>query len=252
MDRPEWVPVFTGLSVRQFQSLVGIVAGRGGEQSGVGRRWGLSLADRVLLTVVYYRTNLTFRQVALLFGISKSAANRVVDYLAPLLVLAPVSTPHSPDTVLIVDGTLVPTHDRGVSASSKNYRYSVNMQVVIDANTRQTVAIGNTMPGNRNDCRAYGESGVDQQCQGARVMADGGYQGNPEVIMPYRKPGTGRELRAWQEELNTIHKRVRARVEHALAHLKSWNILRNCRRKRTGIWYALRGVALIRNLTMTS
>ena len=66
MDRPEWVPVFTGLSVRQVQALVGIVAGRGGDQSGAGRRWGLSLADRVLLTAVYYRTNLTFRQVALL------------------------------------------------------------------------------------------------------------------------------------------------------------------------------------------
>ena len=53
-----------GLSVRQFEVLVGIVAGRDGEH--------LALADRVLLTVVYYRTNLTFRQIALLFGISKS------------------------------------------------------------------------------------------------------------------------------------------------------------------------------------
>jgi hypothetical protein len=78
-DRPEWVPVFTGLSVGQFQELVRIVAGRGGEQTGVGRRWGLPLAERVLLTVVYYRTNLTLRQIALLFGISKSAANRVVE-----------------------------------------------------------------------------------------------------------------------------------------------------------------------------
>jgi DDE family transposase len=73
---------------------------------------------------------------------------------------------------------LVPTHDRSVSASSKNYRYSVNMQVVIDANTRLGVAVGATMPGNRNDCRAYRESGVDQQCAGAQVMADGGYRGN--------------------------------------------------------------------------
>jgi hypothetical protein len=148
-DRPEWVPVFTGLSVGQFQELVSIVAGRGGDQSGAGRRWGLLLADRVLLTTVYYRTNLTFRQIALQFGISKSAAHRVAEHVAPLLVLPPVTGPHSPDTVLIVDGTLVPTHDRSVSASSKNYRYSANMQVVIDANTRLGVAVGTTMPGNR-------------------------------------------------------------------------------------------------------
>jgi hypothetical protein len=41
-DRPEWVPVFTGLSVRQFGKLVSIVAGRGGERTGTGRRWGRS------------------------------------------------------------------------------------------------------------------------------------------------------------------------------------------------------------------
>jgi hypothetical protein len=251
-DRAEWVPVFTGLSVGQFQELVAIVAGRGGEQTGVGRRWGLSLADRVLLTTVYYRTNLTFRQVALLFGISKSAANRVVEHVAPLLVLPPVSIPHSSDTVLIVDGTLIPTHDRGVSASSKNYRYSVNMQVVIDANTRRGVAVGNTTPGNRHDSRAYRDSGVDQQCAGIHVMADGGYLGNPEVIIPYRKPGKGQNLPEWQEELNIVHKRVRARVEHALAHMKSWNILRNCRRKGDGVRYATLGVAHMRNLAIAA
>ena len=96
------MPVFTGLSLRQFRLLVRIVAGRGGEQTGTGRRWSLPLADRVLLIAVYYRTNLTPRQVALLFGVSKSAAHRVVDHLAPLLALAPVARRHSPDTVLIV------------------------------------------------------------------------------------------------------------------------------------------------------
>jgi hypothetical protein len=151
---------------------------------------------------------------------------------------------------VIVDGTLIPTYDRSVSASSKNYRYSVNMQVVIDANTRLTVAVGTPTPGNRNDCRAYRDSGVDQQCRGAHVMADGGYRGNPEVIMPYRKPGKGRELPAWQAEWNTVHKRVRARVEHALCHMRCWNILRNCRRAGDGVYYATAAVALMRNLAI--
>ncbi|NVI86568.1 transposase [Actinomadura sp. BRA 177] len=247
-DRDEWVPVFTGLSVRQFRRLVRVVAGRGGEQTGTGRRWSLPLADRVLLIAVYYRTNLTLRQVALLFGVSKSAAHRVVDHLAPLLALAPVTRRHSPDTVLIVDGTLVPVHDRTVTASSKNYRYSVNMQVVIDANTRLVVAVGRPVPGNHNDCTAFRDSGADRACRGAHVMADGGYQGNRQVIMPYRRPRDGGELAAWQHELNTVHKRVRARVEHAFAHMKWWNILRNCRRKRDGVHHATRGIALMHNL----
>jgi hypothetical protein len=82
-------------------------------------------------------------------------------------------------------------------------------------------------------------------------MADGGYQGNPRVIMPYRKPAGGGELPTWKAELNTVHKRVRARVKHALAHMKSWNILRNCRRKRHGVWCATRGIAQMRTLAMT-
>ena len=31
------------------------------------------------------------------------------------------------------------------------------------------------MPGNRNDCRAYAESGVDAHVGDAHVLADGGY-----------------------------------------------------------------------------
>jgi hypothetical protein len=245
--------VFTGLSEVQFRRLLGIVAGRGGEQCGAGRRWGLSLADRVLLVAVYYRTNLTLRQVAPLFGVSKSAAGRIVDHLAGYLVLAPVEVPHPKDTVLIVDGTLVPTHDRSVAARSKNYRYSANLQVVIDANTRLTVAVGTPLPGNRNDTRAYTESGTDRHCDGAAVMADGGYQGNHDVIMPYRNPRKGQPpLPQWKQDLNTVHRRVRARVEHALASIKCWRILRDCRRKGLGVWYAARGVALMRNLAMTT
>jgi hypothetical protein len=35
--------------------------------------------------------------------------------------------------------------------------------------------------------------------------------------MPYRQRSDGTALPAWQEELNTVHRRMRARVEHALA-----------------------------------
>jgi hypothetical protein len=42
----------------------------------------------------------------------------VVEHLAPLLTLAPIKRAHGPETVLIVDGTLVSIHDRSRSASS--------------------------------------------------------------------------------------------------------------------------------------
>lgn len=204
----------------------------------------------MLRVAVYYRTNVTLRQVALLFDVSKSAAGRVVDPLSPYRTL-PAKRKYSPEAVLIVDRTLAPTHDRTVGASPKNYRYSTNLQVVIDANTRLTVAVGKPFPGTRNELRDGTESGVDQPCASAHVMADSGYQGNPDVIMPYRKPADGSELPMWKDELNTVHKHVRSRVDHALAHMKRWKILRNCRRKHDGVSCAARGVALTRKLTMT-
>ncbi|MYQ97550.1 transposase family protein, partial [Streptomyces sp. SID6139] len=144
-DDPKWVEPFSGLTGVQFARLVALVRRRGGDVQR-GRPWRLSLEDRVLLVATYWRTNLTLRQVAPLFGVSKSAADRILDHLAPLLAISPARRPRK-DTVYIVDGTLVPTRDRSIAASSKNYRYSTNLQVVIDANSRLVVAIGLPLPG---------------------------------------------------------------------------------------------------------
>ena len=44
---------------------------------------------QVLLVTAYWRTNLTLRQLAPLFSISKSTAGRVINHLGPLLALQP-------------------------------------------------------------------------------------------------------------------------------------------------------------------
>jgi hypothetical protein len=161
-SRPELIEVFTGLAPRTFRRLVAQVERRGGKlvADGIkGRQWSLPLADRVLLVATYYRTNLTMRQLAPLFGIKTAAVHRIIDRLGPFLALAPARRKYGPDTVLIVDivdGTLVPTRDHTVAASSKNYRYSTNMQVMIDAATRLVVAVGQPQPGNRNRVTAAG------------------------------------------------------------------------------------------------
>jgi DDE superfamily endonuclease len=126
------------------------------------------------------------------------------------------------------------------------------VQIAIDANTRLVVATGDPLPGNRNDCAAYRDSGIDQALTGRHVMADGAYQGNPGVIMPYRKPRNGGELEPWQEDLNAVHRRVRARVEHVLARMKNWKILRDHRRKAGVLGDTVAGVAYLHNLAATA
>ena len=169
----------------------------------------------MLLIAAYYRTNLTMRQLAPLFGIKQAAVHRIIARLGPHLALEKTAPPGQGD-VLIVDGTLVPTRDRHVGASSKNYRNSTNLQVLIHADTRLVLAVGEPQPGNRNDCTAYRASKVDQAAGEAHVLGDGGYQGTGLLIPHRRRPGQA-ELPAWKEESNAEHRRVRARVEHVNA-----------------------------------
>ncbi|MFE1850601.1 transposase [Streptomyces sp. NPDC002387] len=242
-----WIAPFTGLGPRQFGKLVTILRREGADAVRSGRPWSLPLEDRALLVAVYWRTNLTMRQLALVFGVSKSAADRIIDHLGPMLALQPCKR-FAKDTVLIVDGTLVPTRDHAVAEQSKNYRYSTNHQVVIDADTRLVVVVGRPLPGNRNDCKAWEESGAKAAVGATMTIADGGYPGTG-LVMPHRRR-KGDELPGWKQAHNKSHKQVRARVEHVFARMKTWKILRDCRLKGDGVHHAMLGIARLHNLAL--
>ncbi|MFE2350112.1 transposase [Kitasatospora cineracea] len=244
-SEPSWIAPFTGLSPRDFRKLMTMLRREGADTVRPGRPWSLPLEDRVLLVAAYWRTNLTLRQLAPLSGVSKSAADRIIDHVGPLSALKPRHR-FRKDTVLIVDGTLVPTRDHTIAEKSKNYRYSANHQVVVDAHTRLVVAVGTPVPGNRNDCKAWAESGAKAAVGRTTTIADGGYPGTGLVI-PHRRPKGG-ELTEWQTEHNRDHKRVRASVEHVFARMKTWKILRDCRLKGDGVHHAMLGVARLHNL----
>ncbi|MFE1288297.1 transposase [Streptomyces sp. NPDC058751] len=247
-SQPSWIAPFTGLSPRSFGTLVAQLRHEGADAVRRGRPWSLPLEDRVLLVTAYWRTNLTLRQLGPLFGVSKSAANRIVSQLGPLLALKPRRR-FRKSTVLIVDGTLVPTRDHRVAERSKNYRYSTNHQVVIDADTRRVVVVGRPLPGNRNDCKAWALSGAKSSVGNTTVIAHGGYRGTGLVI-PHRREHGQSELPAWKEEHNASHRQVRARVEHAFARMNAWKILRDCRLKGDGVHHAMRGIARLHNLAL--
>ncbi|MFB7837024.1 transposase [Streptomyces sp. NPDC056056] len=242
-SKPSWIAPFTGLSPRKFGKLITALRREGADAVRRGRPWSLPLEDRVLLVAAYWRTNLTMRQIAPLFGVSKSAADRIIDHLGPRLALQQRKR-FRKDTVLIVDGTLVPTRGHTIAEQSKNYRYSTNHQVVIDAGTRFVVAVGRPLPGNRNDCKAWELSGAKDAVGRTTVIADGGYRGT-SLVIPHR-----RELSAWKEEHNAAHRKVRARVEHTFARTKEWKILRDCRLKGDGVHHAMLGIARLHNVTL--
>ncbi len=113
-SEPSWTASFTGLAPRAFGKLVTVLRHVGADAVRRGRPWSPPLEDRALLVVAYWRTNLTMRQLAPLFGVSKSAADRIIHHLGPVLALQSRKR-FARDTVLIVDGTLVPTRDHTIA-----------------------------------------------------------------------------------------------------------------------------------------
>lgn len=106
--------------------------------------------------------------------------------------------------------------------------------------------------GRRQPQRLQGVGTV--RCQGRR-RPDHGHRGRrlsghrPGHPAPPRTRQT--ELPAWKEERNTSHRKVRARLEHVGARMKTWKILRECHLKGDGIHTAMLGIARIHNVALT-
>lgn len=141
-----------------------------------------------------------------------------------------------------------PTRDHTVAEQSKNYRYSTNHQVVIDADTRLVVIAGRPLPGNRNACKAWEESGAKAAVGTTMTIADGGCPGTG-LVMPHRRR-QGEELPGRKQAHNKSHKQVRARVKHVFARMKTWKILRDCRLKGDGVHHAMLGIARMYDLAL--
>ncbi len=88
-SEPSRTAPFTGQSPRCFGKPVTVMRRESANETRRGRPWSLPLKDRLLLVAACWRTNLTMRRLAPLFGIPTSAADRIIDHLGPELALRP-------------------------------------------------------------------------------------------------------------------------------------------------------------------
>lgn len=161
----------------------------------------MALPDRIVVCCAALRTNMTVRQIAAVFGISKSQTHRIIADLTPQLAgLLDNTVDRDMRWSWTVDGTLIPTRDRKVAGKSKNYRYSCNAQILSRRSDLLVIAVDGGGPGNRNDTIHYRGSTIQDHCRShGRVLADGGYRGIPElhtpvfaggrIVRPGRHPG---------------------------------------------------------------
>jgi hypothetical protein len=212
---------------------------------GRGRPWAQSRSRRVLIACAALRTNLTMRELAAAFAISKSTAHRIVSTMTPqIAALAASTAPRDRRDSWVVDGTLIPTRDHRRAARSKNYRWSCNAQILARRRDLRIVATSAGGPGNRNDPLHYRGSEIEALCQQhGRVLADGGYRGISELVTPVFRGNRILRDRAWRR-----HRRRRARIEHAISRLKNWRVLRDHRRRGRHLAVTLKAVVVLHNL----
>ncbi|ROQ26036.1 DDE superfamily endonuclease [Streptomyces sp. PanSC19] len=204
-----------------------------------------------LLVAVHYRTNLTMRQPAPLFGCSPASVHRVIQRPRPLLAIEPATRPaDAMDRLWIVDGTLIPVRDRKTGASLRNYQFSANAQVIIDADTKLVIAGARLAPGTTAYAKAWRDSGLSAACEDVTVPTEGAYI-DTGLVVPHRKR-PGRALLPGEGEDNAEHRRVWARVEHAVACMKHFKILRDCRQRGVGLHHAVQAVAHLHNLALAT
>lgn len=223
----------TGLTDGQLAELTARVAEIVDPLASAGRPYALGLFRSVAMVVALLRKNLTQEFAGAMFGVSQPTVSRRWDLLRAAIGESLAEFVPDPEKVagpatVLVDGTICPTWDWKAIPdlfSGKAGYPGINVQVATTLDG-QLVAVGtDPVHGARHDAHAYAASGLAEALAGIHTVADLGYVGVEGIdLAPIRTP-QGAELYDTQTEFNTQLSRIRAAVEHAIAHLKTWRML---------------------------
>lgn len=198
-----------------------------------GRPPVLGLYRSVMLVVGLMRKNVTQEFAGAIFGVSQSTVSRRWDLLRPVIRQAVTSFIPHPREVLgagtaLVDGTIAPTWDwKHIPDlfSTKENLAGMNVQVAATLNGK-VAAIGPfAVHGARHDAYAFPASGLKEILADIPAAADLGYVGVEGIEIIPVKRAAGCDLRACDAEFNAAFSRIRAAIERAIAHVKSWRML---------------------------
>jgi len=195
-----------------------------------GRPPALSQAEEIRATLAYLRRNRAQSELAESFGVSQSSICRAIARWTPRIVevladLVPIADDLDQTQTLIVDGTLVPCwgwKDQPGLYSGKHHTTGLNLQIACTL-TGRLVWVSDPVPGSTHDAKAIQSTGFLDGFPDTPPLGDKGYIGLG-MRTPIRKPPGG-GLTDWQKRYNKTINRLRAPVERAIAHLKTWRIL---------------------------
>ena len=203
-------------------------------QSEIGRPKGLTLRESIIVACGYARHNIVEDVWAEIFDTSQPTISRIISEITPLIEKATAECRPAAEEAkaavcgqtVLVDGFLAPCWSwRGIPDlwSGKHKETGFNSQLIANL-AGDVIFISEPLTGHNHDMTVLSETETAEIMSAAfSGIADKGYQGSG-YITPIKKP-QDRELLEWENEFNADVSRLRAPVERAIAHVKSWRIL---------------------------
>ncbi len=202
--------------------------------SGTCRPRELTLREAIIVSSGYARQNIIEDVWAEIFDTSQPTISRIITKITPLIEKATAEFRPAAECAkaaargqtVLVDGFLAPCWSwRGAPDlwSGKHKTTGFNSQVVSDL-AGDVIFVSEPVTGHNHDMTALSETETAEVIAAAfSGIGDKGYQGSG-YITPIKKPQC-RELLEWEKAFNADVSRLRAPVERAIAHIKSWRIL---------------------------
>jgi len=202
--------------------------------SGTGRPKELTLREAIIVSSGYARQNIIEDVWAEIFDTSQPTISRIITQITPLIDKATEQDRPSAGEAkaavkgqtVLVDGFLAPCWSWRAAPglwSGKHKTTGFNSQVISDL-AGDVAFVSEPVTGHNHDMTALSETETAEVIAAAfSGIGDKGYQGSG-YITPIKKP-QNRELLEWEKKFNADVSRLRAPVERAIAHIKSWRIL---------------------------
>lgn len=210
---------------------------------GGGLQFKLTLEDRLLLVILYYRFYLTHEFLGILFNLDDSNISRTIKHINPLLArifhIPERKIKLSDDEIeeikyLFIDGTEQPIQRPKNRKKQKSYysgkkkRHTIKVQVVT-RNGSRVDAVSGSHNGRKHDKKIYDETRFVKP-PGTKGIADTGYEGT--ILTRPIKRKKGKKLTKAQKKYNRKISSIRIKAEHVIARMKKYKIAKDIFRNK--------------------
>lgn len=199
-----------------------------------GRDYKLDLSDMILMLLLYYRSYVTQVFVGYMFGVDDSRVCRIMQRLEPILASVMAIQKCKTLSKEEVENLLIDATEQNIERPKKRqkpYYSGKKKRHTIKTEIRTTLAgrivhVSKSHPGSTHDFMIF--KGEERPPKESRVYVDSGYQGiadiHPNADFPY-KSSKNKPLDTEEKAYNRALSRVRVKVEHVFAQIKTFKIL---------------------------